>query len=373
MERSGTHPPGALHATELLDLLRSPGPFATIWASASSPTPNHVGSAATAATRGLAHEAFDDEVRREVEQLLQDRLAGAGGVVVVADPSGVRLVETLTGAPRRAVTHVDALPSLSPVVEHRQADVPFVVVMADRLGADVYWSTAQGDGSDSVAADPDHPITKVRSGGWSHRRMQQRAENSWEQTAGDVVASVVAIAEQITPRVVAVGGDVRMLQLIHDRLPDRVRDAVREIPGSRAEDGSAEQRDDAVRRWVRTAVAEDTVALLQLFGQEDGRHARAANGAADTFAALRESRVDVLLVHDDGEVDDGGDRAWFSASDPSLVAIDAGLLRDLGVDEPREARRVDVAICAALATGAGVRVVPHAGPVRDGLGAVLRW
>jgi hypothetical protein len=28
---------------------------------------------------------------------------------------------------------------------------------------------------------------------------------------------------------------------------------------------------------------------------------------------------------------------------------------------------------AALATGAGIRIVPNAGPVSDGIGAILRW
>jgi hypothetical protein len=34
---------------------------------------------------------------------------------------------------------------------------------------------------------------------------------------------------------------------------------------------------------------------------------------------------------------------------------------------------VDVAIRAALGTGAGVRLVPKAGGPTDGLGAILRW
>ena len=51
-----------------------------------------------------------------------------------------------------------------------------------------------------------------------------------------------------------------------------------------------------------------------------------------------------------------------------------GFGRGLGVDEPVEGRLVDVAVRAALGTGAGIRVVPPgaAGPT-DGMGAVLRW
>jgi hypothetical protein len=48
-------------------------------------------------------------------------------------------------------------------------------------------------------------------------------------------------------------------------------------------------------------------------------------------------------------------------------------LRELGVDEPHEARLVDVAIRAALGTGAGVRVIPEHGPVSEAIGGLLRW
>jgi hypothetical protein len=45
-----------------------------------------------------------------------------------------------------------------------------------------------------------------------------------------------------------------------------------------------------------------------------------------------------------------------------------------GAEEPiEEARLVDALIAAAVATGASVRIIPEAGPVADGLGALLRW
>jgi hypothetical protein len=42
-------------------------------------------------------------------------------------------------------------------------------------------------------------------------------------------------------------------------------------------------------------------------------------------------------------------------------------------DEPHDGRLVDVAIRAALGTGAGVRVIPKHGPVNEGIGGLLRW
>jgi hypothetical protein len=45
----------------------------------------------------------------------------------------------------------------------------------------------------------------------------------------------------------------------------------------------------------------------------------------------------------------------------------------MAVDEPRQGRLVDVAIRAAIGTGAGVWIVPRSGGPTDGVGAVLRW
>lgn len=77
----------------------------------------------------------------------------------------------------------------------------------------------------------------------------------------------------------------------------------------------------------------------------------------------------MLLVHED-PADER--RAWFVADQPTLVATDPDTITSLGY-EATSGRLIDVAIRSALATSAGIRVVPGAGPVSDGVGAVLRW
>ncbi|MEZ5140147.1 MAG: Vms1/Ankzf1 family peptidyl-tRNA hydrolase [Acidimicrobiales bacterium] len=133
-------------------------------------------------------------------------------------------------------------------------------------------------------------IRKVRGGGWSHRRYQQRAEDAWERTASAVAEAIEGQVREIGARLVVANGDLRMLQLVRDRLADPVAALVREVPGSRSEDGSADDRDAAAQRWVRTAVAEDTRAVLARFDEELGQGDRAAAGWDDVLAALRESR-----------------------------------------------------------------------------------
>jgi hypothetical protein len=208
----------------------------------------------------------------------------------------------------------------------------------------------------------------VHGGGWSHRRFQQRAEEDWAKTAGEVAEEVVRLARRVDPRIIVLGGDVRATNLILDDLPAELAQRTRLIDQGRAADGSEEERDREVRRLVATAVAEDTVALLEKFREENGQHDRAADGIEATVDALNRAAVDVLLLHDDGER-----TAWIGAAPVPLGLDRATASIGTGDDEPVEARLSDAALRAAVGTGASVRIVPAAGPVRDGIGALLRW
>src|SRR5690606_29263475 len=142
---------------------------------------------------------------------------------------------------------------------------------------------------------------------------------------------------------VVVASEERMGELLRQHLSDDTRMLLRDVAGSRTRDGSETERERAIRRWVRTAVAEDTVAALQLFAQERGQLDRAADGAEATFAALRESRVDTLLLHDDGTYDR---TAFYDVDDPSVVALERTTFEQLGRSPGRVARMHDVAIRA---------------------------
>jgi peptide subunit release factor 1 (eRF1) len=261
------------------------------------------------------------------------------------------------------------LPSLAPVIEQRQSAIPFMLVVTDRRGADLHWSEAEGSGATSVEGD-DTFLTKVHAGGWSQKNFQQRAENTWEHTADQIAAEVMQLSDSVKPRLIAIAGDVRMTELLRKRLPETVGDLLRDVPGGRSADGSDEIRDAELQRWVRTAIAEDTVAALQLFDQEQGQEHRALSGASETLAALCEARVDTLLVHDDGTQ---SRLAYYVPDEPTLGATDPQTLSAMGRSLVRSARLIDVAIRAALHTDAGIRIVPTTPRLADGIGAILRW
>jgi hypothetical protein len=369
MERSGTTVRGGCRAPDFVRIAEAPGPFASVWLGRS----------------GLG--SYDAAVETQSEQVRQ-RLTAAGaperlaaeiaeatgrgtspGVVAIADESGLLLRELLDEPPRHEVVRWGPVPAWCAAIEHRQAQIPVIVVLADRLGADLLISSERGTATHEVSGDSD-PIRKSAPGGWSQRRFQQRAENTWEHNASLVVDEIVSEARSLHPELVVLGGDGRAVQAVQDRLPKELRAITHTMPSGRAVDGSEDRRVEDVDRLVHTAVAEQTVRLLQTLEEEDGRDARAANGEVETFDALARSQVDVLLVHDDG---DDERLAWWSAAH-GVGALDRATLEVLGSGaHPVQDRLVDVAVTAALRAGASVRVVPDAAVLQDGIAALLRW
>jgi peptide subunit release factor 1 (eRF1) len=253
------------------------------------------------------------------------------------------------------------------LLQASEAHIPYVLVLADRTGADIH-----GDGRrtsvDTSVEGSQTEIERNQPGGWSQKRFQQRAIDSWKRNAAEVAEKVAEVAEQLSARLVLVGGDEHAVVPLVDALPKRWAPRVKLLEhATRAPGGDAAKLGDEVRRLVRTRWAEDEVALLRRFREEDGQHDKAANGSELVIKALQAAMVATLLVHDD---EDDERTAWFGP-DPTHVSIDAGDLEAMGVDDPREARLVDIVVRAAFGTGAVVRLVP-VGTVRDGVGALLR-
>jgi peptide subunit release factor 1 (eRF1) len=264
------------------------------------------------------------------------------------------------------------------MLEWAQSAVPHLVVLADRAGADIIVfsrgaaRTGAGEApvltvGEETGDDPD--LRKTNAGGWSQRRYQNRAENLWEHNAKQVADQVTSLVDETGARLVVVAGDVRAVQFLQEHLPDRITEILREIDGSRAPGSGLDEIADDVVKLAATVAAQDTVEFLRQFKTERGQSELAAEGAKATIEALSAARVDTLLIHDDPDDDR---TAWFGP-EPGMVSQTKRALVDMGVEEPQEARLVDVAIRAAFSTGASVRIVPSAGSVKQGIGAILRF
>ena len=371
MEHTGVTPAGGVVARDLEPLLSGREPAATVYLATA-------GAVENAAQRSevrwrnlrdeLATAGADEAALAAVDPLVPDAHLHGECLVAVADASGLRFHAHLPDPPRRDVGRWSDLPSLIPLLEWRQSSPAHLVVLTDRTGADLIIS-GNGIVPRIGEVEGDDRVTKSGPGGWSQPRYQQRAENNWEHNAREVAEQVVRLVDRFEPRIVVAAGDVRAVQLLREELPDRVHALVHVIHGARSPGASTDAEAEAVTRLVATVVAEDTVALVRKLREELGQHDRAVEGAPATLAALARGQVEVLLVHDDPDDDR---TAWFGP-EATHVATTPDDLGAMGVDAPHQARLVDVALRAAVGTGAAVRVVPGAGPPAQRIGAILRW
>jgi hypothetical protein len=332
-----------------------------------------------------------------IEPLVEGSYMAGATLAVIAAVDGPRYAANLPDPPPRdTLLRHGALPDVVPLLAAAQAAVPHVAVLTDRTGADM---AARGVADEAARAERvEGRVTphlhKPQAGGWSQPRFHHRAEAIWESNASEVADALARLVDQVRPRFVAAAGDVRALQLLREQAPKRVRELLCVVGG---ELGALEAVFAEADKLAAATVEADNRALLDRFAEELGQAAtgaeggaQAVEGAAATLAALARGQVATLLLT--GLFLDDRRTAWFGPA-PTDVAADRDALVGLGVPGPVEGRLVDVAVRAALGTGAEVRVLDPADETRsaegrgathdapappdhapgEGLGALLRF
>ncbi|HEX2419147.1 MAG TPA: Vms1/Ankzf1 family peptidyl-tRNA hydrolase [Micromonosporaceae bacterium] len=302
-------------------------------------------------------------------------LVGADGEVLLDRP--------LRPRPRAAVPVFSGdqatwapLPRLLPLLAHEQQSPPHLVVIADRVGADIHVFTEGNDRVTEVDGD-DHPLRKVQAGGWSHSRFQQRAENQWEHNANLVATTVSKLATRHRAKLVLLAGDVRARAAISDHLPTGVRRIVVETEhGSRAP-GAAEAplRAEAARLASDVGNREHSE-VTERFLADRGDPDRTAEGLEQVIEAVRAHAVATLLLDPAGYLDLSLPRRdlWVGLEEGTQLALSKTELEKLGVEEYAADRADAALIRACVTTAADLELLSSGDPVvSDGVAAVLRY
>jgi hypothetical protein len=369
MQSSIVTPPVGIAAEDVPDLAAlvtgAAGPFATVIVSTGRDRPDQVAQVESLwreLRAGLSEQGAPESVLdRAWSAVDAARLDGDALGVVVAD--GVEPVVMVHDEAADDSATWDTLPSCSTFVEWAQSSPPGVLAVVDRTGADLFATGSEMPVQ--VVEGEDGPVVRRSApGGWSQRRFQQRAEMAWEANAAEVADELGRLAADVGARVVVVAGDVRAVREVEQRLPDGVAELVRNASGGRGE-GSEGHLEDDVRRWYRTAIADDTVAIVRKFDEEIGQQDRAVTGLAATVDALAMSAVDTLLVQRDVAA---GTRIHLGGPDGTMPSM-----RGDDLEGSRSCPAVDALVAAAWATGARVRLVPSVASMHDGVGALLRF
>jgi hypothetical protein len=372
MEHTGVTPPGAVVAPDLAALLAQPGPYVSVLLTTESEIENASYRSEQHwkdLRRELGEAGAPEEALAAIDPLVPDAHLRGQTLGVVANPGGLLHVEHGPDVPPQDQGDYGPLPLLIPFISWRQACPTHVAVLADRTGADLYVFRHEREPLETQAGGDEFLVRKVNAGGWSQLRYQHRAENTWEQNAEDVASELNELVERFDARLVVAAGDVRAIEMLRGELSRRAAEGFVVVDGSRGEDGSGGLFLERVREQVGALVERDTDGLLSKLREELGQADRAADGPRDTLAALARAQVEVLLVRPD--LNDP--RTALYGPEPALVGLERDDLLAMGVDDPDEGPLEEVAVRAALGTGAGVRLLSEGDLPTGRLGAILRW
>ena len=363
----------ALDVATIRDLVRTPDPMISVYLGLEPMAPTvdaaeDLGLRWRVIAKRLAEQGADDPTVEALGRRVADEPVFPVELALFGSDARVRLVQPVPGDMRFDRARFGAPADVVPLLAWLQGRPAYVMVLTDRLGADVTAVRAGAvAGATATVVGPDDEIERNAPGGWAQPRYQRRAEDSWQHNAAVVAEATLAAVRRIDAELLMVGGDVRAVQLLRDRLPDQLLREVTldSLPGGRSPDGSAAVRRRAVVAAVARHVRARTGAVLDRYAELGP--AGTVEGVPATLAALAEGSVDTLIVPDRP---DDERTAWFGPDVRCAVRED-----ELPGDQWRaRGRMVDVAVRAALLTDARVCVSDVAGDrFVDGIGALRRF
>ena len=371
MESSAPLQAGVI-APDLSRIVQGKGPYLTLYLPVEPEIENAAQKSEIAwrsVRKDMAAEGVPDTLLDTIDSLVPDAHQYGRCLAVVGQGLGLSHVEHGPIGPATPWFSWASLPVLAPIIEWRQLQAPYILVLTDRTGADLIAFQGEETVAKRIAGNEDHQLTRSKPGGWSQRRYQQRAQNTWEDNAEDVAEELGRLAKQIDARLVLAAGDVRALEMLQKELGQEVAGIFRTLEGGRAAGSDKAGIEEEARRQVAILLGQEAGQTLDRFREEVGQADQAVEGADATLEALSRAQVDTLLLYDHPDDDR---TAWFGL-EPIPAGATEARLEELGIEPRMEGRLVDVAVRAALGTGAGVRVIPAESGIADNLGALLRW
>jgi hypothetical protein len=355
------------------------GPYATVCADVTHTTEN-ADTEVELRVRALAQQLTDQGAPEAVVEAVRSRLLEAneggdvatlrGRALVVAADGSVVLDQPLVDAPRREVAEYSPAPDLMPILRQLPGRVPHIVVIADRVGADISVASLVGrpEIEDEVEGDS-FQIRKFQGGGWAHHRYQHNSENKWVHNADNVAERIASLVRRLHPRFVLLAGDVRARQILSDRASDLWSELVVSMDeGGRAAGADREPVDQRAAELVAEHEAREEADAVEKI-ESAAAHGLAVTGTASVVEALRKGQVETLVLADQPD-----DEKLLVGSSPLLLGTEQGDMDALGVQEMHSVPADRALLAAAVASSAGVVVVPRAAMPGDiPVAAILRY
>ena len=324
--------------------------------------------------RGLTESGAPTGLLKSVGDALLEPTGRAGhvGRLVIADSSEVVVDLVLPRRPVQDEALFGSAPQVLPAFRALSDRLPYVLAEVDRTGADITVVGPLGAPSDHLQVQGSHDVIhRVAGGQLSQRRIQARAEDSWERNAAEVAKELETLISQHHPAVVLLGGDVVAVTDVLNAAGGQLKElAVRLRSGSRTDGSSKGARDAEIEGIIVGQQRAAHVALLDRFSTEEGRQQAAVQGLEDAVDAARRAQVQELLLHDDP----ASNHTVWMGTQPVEIGVTADDVRAMGVTDPVRVRADTALVWAVLSGDAGVTLLdPDERALSDGIGALLRW
>ncbi|MGY1594899.1 Vms1/Ankzf1 family peptidyl-tRNA hydrolase [Geodermatophilus sp. SYSU D00708] len=355
------------------------GPYATVCADVTHTTENadtEVELRVRAITERLSEQGAPETVVEAVRSRLLEANDGGeiatlrGRALVVAADGTVVLDQPLVDVPRQEVAEYSPAPDLMPVLRQLPGRVPHIVVVTDRVGADISVASLVGrpEIEDEVEGDS-FQIRKFQGGGWAHHRYQHNAENKWIHNADNVAERIASLVRRLHPQFVLLAGDVRARQILTDRASDLWSDLVVSMDeGGRAAGADREPVERRTAELVAEHEAREEADVVEKLASA-GAHGLAVTGKASVVEALRKGQVETLVLADQQDADD----TLIVGNSPLELGVDQHDMDALGTHGTVVPAQAGL-LAAAVASAAGVVVVPRSAMPGDiPVAAVLRY
>ena len=359
----------------LKTLYGRPGPFASVYADLTRTTED-ASKAAELRWRALRAELEAEHapagMLRAIEQTIDEELLArrSEGLVIFAADDEVVYRDRLPGPPRTPRATLAPLPDVLPYLVERGEKVPHLIAVVDRRGGEIDCVAADGGRRHiRVRGDEEFPIRKTKAGDWNQSRFQRSTENVWKANAKKVAHEIDRAAERCRAEAVLIAGDTRARTAVLDEVSEHVLEHTVETDKNTTVDDPTLGAE--LRRLLRLKTAERIMSVAERFDRELANGQRAVEGLTATTEAVRQGRVETLLLDD---APNPADRLWVGP-DPGQVATTPDELRDeFGVTSPRQDRADSALVRAAAAMDGELVVVPSDGPDPVlHVGAVLRY
>ncbi|HEX2073846.1 MAG TPA: Vms1/Ankzf1 family peptidyl-tRNA hydrolase [Geodermatophilus sp.] len=355
------------------------GPYATVCADVTHTTEN-AAAELDLRVRAIAERLTEQGAPEAVVEAVRVRLLEAneggdiatlrGRALVVAADGSVVLDQPLVDAPRQEVAEWSPHPDLMPILRQLPGRVPHVVVLADRVGADITYVGLPGQVEEEQTVEGEtFQIRKFQGGGWAHHRYQHNAENKWIHNADEVASRIASMVRRLSPKFVLVAGDIRARQILTDRASDLWADLIVSMDeGGRAAGADREPVDRREAELVAEHEAHEQAGVVEQI-QAAGAHGLSLTGVPAVVEALRKGQVETLVLADEQD-----QVQLFVGGSPLELGTTHADVKALGSEEIVEVPADRALLAAAVASSAGVVVVPKSAMTGGApVAAVLRY